>query len=100
MEGNKFKEKKIEAEILGDLYDTVDSRERAARQDYRVIQKDGKQATDWKTGELLWLDEAKTIPKMENVYGTVEKTDEELTDDDRMRIKVCQRIKAALEKML
>ena len=100
MEGNKFKEKKIEADILGELYEMVDSRERAARQDYRVVQKNGKQATDWKTGEPLWLDEAKTVPKMEDIYGTVEKTEEELTDDDHLRIKVCQRLKLALEKML
>ena len=95
---NKFKEKQFTAEILADLYDEVERKEGNIRTHYQPIGE--KQAFDWRNNELLWEDEEKTIPKMEKEWGYVDKDEEELTEEDRMKLKVCQQIKAQLEKMI
>ena len=96
---NKFKEKQFTAEILSDLYNEVEEKERSIRTTYTRIGE--KQDTDWRRGgELLWEDEEKTIPKMTDEWGYVDKDEEELTEEDRLKLKVCQNIKAQLEKMI
>ena len=86
------------AEILADLYEEVESKERNIRTHYQPIGE--KQAFDWRNNELIWEDEEKTIPKMEKEWGYVDKDEEEFTEEDRMKLKVCQQIKAQLEKMI
>ena len=95
---NKFKEKQFTAEVLNDLYEEVESKERSARTKYEPVGE--KQARDWRSGELQWEDEEQTIPKMEKEWGYVDKDEDELTDEDRLKIKVCQQIKAQLEKLI
>lgn len=95
---NKFKEVQIKAEILNELYELVESNERRYLADYTPVGE--KQSVDWRTGELMWEDEEKTIPKMEKVWDYVEKDDEEITPEDRLRIKIYQQIKTQLEKMI
>ena len=95
---NKFKEKQFMAEILNDLYNEVEEKEKSARASYQPIGE--KQAYNWRTNEYVWEDEEKTIPKMEKEWGYVDKSEDELTEDDRLKIKVCQHIKAQLEKMI
>jgi hypothetical protein len=95
---NKFKEKQILAEILSDLYEEVEQKEKNVRTTYSPIGE--VQDKDWRSGELLWEDEEKTIPKMTKEWGYIDKDEEDLTEDDRIRIKVCQNIKAQLEKMI
>ena len=96
---NKFKEKQFTAEILNDLYNEVEEKERSIRTTYTRIGE--KQDTDWRRGgELLWEDEEKTIPKMTDEWGYVDRDEEELTEEDRLKLKVCQNIKAHLEKMI
>ena len=95
---NKFKEKQFTAEILADLYDEVESKERNIRTHYQPIGE--KQAFDWRNNELVWEDEEKTIPKMEKEWGYVDKDEEELTEEDKMKLKVCQQIKTQLERMI
>jgi hypothetical protein len=95
---NKFKEKQITAEILEELYNIVENKEKDASREYKVIGKEDRQAKDWRTGEPKWEDEAHTIPIMEDKWGYVDKA--ELTEDDEIRIKICQHIKSQLEKMI
>ncbi len=95
---NKFEEKRIEASILSELYEAVKRREQSAYCTYGVVVENDHQAKDWRTGELLWEDEEKTIPKMEHKWGDIPK--EELSEEDEMTVAVCKRIKTALEKML
>lgn len=95
---NKFQEKKILAEVLNDLYEVIESKEKSVKQDYRKVGE--KQATDWRTNELQWEDEEKTIPKMVPDYDYVEKTDAEFTEDDMLRLKVYQLMKTKLENMI
>lgn len=93
---NKFKEKQIMAEVLNELYETVDSKEKAVHYDYKPVGKE--QAKDWRTGELKWEDEEQTIPTMIDKWADVEK--EDLTEEDKLKIKVYQYIKTQLEKMI
>ena len=95
---NKFKEKQILAEILNDLYNEVEEAEKRARATYQPVGE--KQSYDWRNNELLWEDEEKTIPKMEKDWGYVDKDEDDLTEEDKIRIKVCQYIKTQLEKMI
>ena len=94
----KFDEKRIEAEILGELYKIIEERESGIRRDYRIVGQYDEQDTHWKTGELLWKDDAQTIPKMKDRWEFVDK--EELSESDEMYIAVCRRIKSALERMI
>lgn len=95
---NKFKEKQILAELLEELWANIDRKEVDAHTEYKITGKTETQAKDWRTGELRWEDEEKTIPKMEDKWETVPK--ETLNEDDEIRIKMCQFIKSQLEKML
>jgi hypothetical protein len=95
---NKFKEKQILAEVLSELFETVEIKEKSVRTDYKPVGE--KQGTDWRTGELQWEDEEKTIPKMVPDYANVEKTAEEFTEEDKLRLKVYAFVKAQLEKMI
>ena len=95
---NKFKEKQFTAETLSTLYEEVENMEKHIRTSYVPVGE--KQDRNWRTGELLWEDEEKTIPKMTKEYGYVDKDEDDLTDDDRLKLKVCQSIKSQLEKMI
>lgn len=95
---NKFKEKQMLAEILSDLYEEVEQKEKSVRTTYSPIGE--VQEKDWRTGELKWEDEEHTIPKMTKEWGYIDKDEEDLTDDDKLKLKVCQHIKSQLEKMI
>ena len=97
---NKFKEKQYVAEILGRLYSQVLSEEKDCVQDYRRVGVTDVQETHWKTGELLWEDEEKTIPKMRDKWDYVAKSKEDMNEDDYAKLSACQYIKTQLEKML
>lgn len=97
---NKFKEKQFTAEILSTLYEQVEACERSRKTDYRKVGVTDQQATHWKTGELLWNDEEQTDPIMKEIWDHVEKDEADLSQDDKLYIKVCQQIKAQLEKMI
>ena len=94
----KFDEKRVEAEILGELYKFIEEKETGTKRDYRKIGVYDEQDKHWNTGELLWEDEEKTIPKMRDKWGYVDK--EELTEEEELYLQVCRRIKSALEKMI
>lgn len=95
---NKFKEKQVRAELLAELYDIVERKEKDLHEEYTVIGKSTIQAKDWRTGELLWEDEAKTIPVMRDEYGTVPK--EELSEEDKLRSAVYKDVMEDLGDLL
>ena len=95
---NKFEEKRILAEVLNELYETVQRKENDVHSEYKVVGQE--QAKDWRSGELRWEDEEKTIPKMSDKWESVPKADEDLTEEDKLRIKVYQYVKSQLEKMI
>lgn len=97
---NKFKEKQYVAELLDKLYREVQNEEDNCSQEYRIVGKTDEQEKHWKTGELLWEDEEKTIPKMKSQWDYVRKSEDEMSEDDYAKIKACQYLKAQLEKMI
>jgi hypothetical protein len=98
---NTIREKRFALEYLEDIFNLLDGREHDVRYEYRKTGVDEtKQRTAWRTGELLWEDEEKTIPSYEPIYEDVLKTDEEMTEDDNLKLKVINNIKATLEKMI
>lgn len=96
----KFKEKQYTAELLDKLYREIEAEEENCRQEYCKVGTTDEQERHWKTGELLWEDEEKTIPKMKDQWDYVMKSEEELTEDDYAKMKACQYIKSMLEKMI
>ena len=97
---NKFQEKQILAEVLNELYNIVEEKENSVHYQYKIVGKKDTQCTNWRTGELVWEDEAHTIPKMEDDWQSVPKTEDEMTEEDNIRIKVYQHIKTQLEKLI
>ena len=94
----KFDEKRIEAIILGELYKFIEEKEMNTKREYRIVGVYDEQDKHWKTGELLWEDEEKTIPKMRDKWEYVDK--EELTEEEELYLQVCRRVKSSLEKMV
>ena len=84
---NKFEKKRIEMGYLESVYSLLEDK-----------LKDLMQAKDWRTGELLWEDEEKTIPIYRDKYDCVEVFDDELDDEDRLRMSVLNELMAKLEK--
>ena len=97
---NKFREKQILAEVLNDLYDTLEQKEKSVHYEYKVVGKKDVQRKHWSTGELMWEDDEKTIPLMEDDWQQVSRAEEDLTEEDILKIKVYKYVMAQLEKML
>jgi DNA/RNA-binding domain of Phe-tRNA-synthetase-like protein len=96
---NKFMERKIEAEILVEIYEELETKLKNATKRYECVGKESEQARNWKTDELLWEDEEHTIPKYRDRYDYVEVPEDELTEEEKMKTRVIKNIMAKLEKM-
>lgn len=92
--------KKALLDVLERLMTTIDSIEKDATIEYRVIGKSEEQAKDWKTDELLWEDEEKTVPKMRDEYGYVDLTEDEMTDESLATLEAIKTVKEVLEKLV
>ena len=95
---NKFQEKQILAEVLSELYSILEEKQKCVHREYKIVGKKDTQSRHWNTGELMWEDEEKTIPRMDDDWQYVEK--EELTEEDELKIKVYKYVMAQLEKMI
>ena len=96
---NRFKAMQAKAEILDELYTRVQEKQKDAFQEYRSTGEQ-VQDKDWRTGEPLWEDEEKTIPKMRDVYDWFDIPEDELTEERLAKISACESILEAIEKML
>ena len=99
MATNKFMERKIEAEILGELYEKLENDLKYATKSYERVGKETEQARDYKTGELLWDDEEHTIPRFRDNWDYVDVPEDKLTDEAKLKIKVIKNVMAKLEKL-
>lgn len=97
---NKFMKAAINAEILGSLYKNLEEMKKDLFMRYEKVGLSDKQATDWRTGELLWEDDAKTIPVYADKYDYVQVDEADLSDDTKLRRIVIDEIMAKLEKLL
>ena len=96
MSNTKFKEAKIRADVLQEVYESLEEKIRNTKQYWGVIKKDDHQKVDWRTNEPVFDDN--DLPVMEDKYDYIDK--DELTEDDELRIKVLQDIIKSIEKLL
>ena len=96
MANTKFKEAKIRAEVLQEVYDSLEEKIKDTKQYWGVIKKDAKQKVNWRTNEPVFDDDG--LPVMEDEHGYIDK--DELTEDDELRIKVLKEAIKAIEKLL
>lgn len=94
----KIREKKQMLDLLQKILSTLDSEENDTKMEYRATGKTETQKKHWKTGELLWEDEEKTIPVYETKYDYVEK--EEFSEDDKAKLEAINQIRTAIEKLV
>lgn len=99
MASNKFKERQVEAEILGELYERLEDKLKDATMRYDCVGKEEEQARSYRTDELLWEDDECTIPKYRDKYEIVPVPENELTDEDKLRIKVIKNLMTKLERI-
>lgn len=99
MNMEKIKTKKELLNILADrIFPNLEMAEKDAREDYKITGKTDKQKKDWKTDELLFDDNGDPI--YEDKWEYVEKTPEEMTEDDNAKIAAIEIIRNALEKLI
>lgn len=97
---NIITQKKALLNVLEKLMTELDSIEKDATTEYKVIGKSTEQMTNWKTGELMWEDEEKTVPKMRDEYGYVDLTEDEMTDENRATLEAVKVVKEVIEKLV
>ncbi len=93
-------EKREMLEILERFERVLNDEEEDVGKIYKIVGKETEQARDWKTDELKWEDEEKTIPLYRDKYDYVDKTEDEMTDKDYARLSAIKKLREALEKMI
>lgn len=86
-------------EILKKISEAIKDFEKDTIMEYKVVGKESEQATDWRTGELKWEDEEKTIPCYRDKYEYVRLTEEELNPEKRATLVAIDEVKAFLDKI-
>jgi hypothetical protein len=99
MATNKFMERKIEAEVLSEVYEELENKLKYAGMSFEKVGVETEQARNYSTGELLWEDEEKTIPKYRDKYGYVPVSEEELTEEQKIKIRVIKKLMAKIENL-
>lgn len=94
------KDKMAQLEIIGEMLDKLEAKKKEITTDFRIVGKEDEQATNWKTGELLWEDEEQTIPKMRDKWADVEIPEEEWTDEIVAKVNAITEIAEKLRKMI
>lgn len=97
---NRFAMMKAQAEVLEKLDNLLQDIIKDNSMSYEAIGKEKEQATDWRTGELKWEDEEKTIPYFKTVYGLVPIPEDELYEENKIIMEVCKKFSQKLDKLL
>jgi len=97
---NKIAVKKAQLEIIERFTRVLEEMKNDARTDYRITGKETEQARSWKTDELLWEDEEKTIPKYRDRWESVELTEEEMTEDKKAMLVAVEQMMNTLEEFV
>ena len=97
---NVFETKAIAAKELAEIYNRLQGKINDLSMKWAIVGKQETQAKDYKTGELLWEDEDKTIPVFRDKYDDVPKLPEDFTEEDKIRIQTIKKVMALLEKAL
>ena len=101
---NALKQKKYRVEaqitILDKLLNTLDDIEKEETTSYEVVGKEDKQAKDWRTGELLWEDDEKTIPLYHNKWDYVTIDPKLYSDSQKAMLSEIDNIRKKLEELI
>ena len=96
----RFAQMKLQAEVLEHLEKDLNEMIDNLITSYEVIGKENEQARDWRTGELKWEDEEKTIPYFKNVYGRVPIPADQLDEEAKVKAEICKTFIKKLDKLL
>ena len=96
----RIKEKQAELEVLERLLNTLDNEERCYKQEYVQVGISDEQEKHWKTGELLWEDDEHTKPKYRKIYDYVDVPEDKLTDEAKVKLAACAKLRTMLEKLI
>ncbi len=100
MTTTKIQMKKAMLEVIEELYSSLENTEKNITHSYEVVGKEDEQATDWRTGELKWEDEEKTIPYYKNKYDYVKRDEADFNDYERAKLDAINEIRKALDKLI
>ena len=100
MTTERIASKKAYLEVIETIARKLEDMREDAITDFRKVGKSEKQATNWQTGELLWEDEAQTIPKYEDKWENVRLNDNELSLEQRAKLDAITEIEKALDKLI
>lgn len=96
---NVFTKKKMEAELLEKLMDTLESEYQWCCKEYRKVGT--KQKQEWKDGQYVKVyDEETEEPVMVDDYDYVIVSDEELSEEAKLKKQVIENLMKKMEKML
>lgn len=104
MANNKLMEMRKKIEVLERLDKELDNVLRDILCDYKCVRETvtNEQDTAWRTGELLWEDEAHKIPKMRvnREWDYVPRPEDTLTEEDVATQRAVEDIRKALLKLV
>ena len=95
----KIQLKKAQLDVLENLLKRLNSDREDCYSDYRVVGKTDEQKTDWR-GNLVWEDEAQTIPVYRDRYDYVTITEDEMTEEQIAKLAALDSVISVLEKMI
>lgn len=98
---NKFETKQWELEELGRIYDYLEQRHKDLSTEWKMTDA-LRQKYRWVNGEreLLWEDEEKTIPVMENVWDDVVVPEDELSEEKITKRNLYKKFMEYIEKQI
>lgn len=97
---NRFAVMKAQAEVLEKMDNFLQEIIKDHNMRYEVVGKEDEQAVDWRTNELKWEDDEKTIPYYKDRWDYVPVPEDEMTDEDKVIIEVCRNFSKKLEKLI
>ena len=100
MDTTILQNKKAQLTVIEKLYETLAGIRKDNLNEYKVVGKKNEQARHWRTGELLWEDEEKTIPRYEDEYDYVPIPEENLTAEQKATLQAVHDIKKVLTSMI
>ena len=92
--------KKAQLEVLERLMRELDSIEDDVSQRYCVVGKTNEQARDWRTNELLWEDEAHTIPEYKDKWDYVPVSEDEMSEAELAKLEAVRELRGTLEDLI
>ena len=94
--GNVLRVKAAKIELVQMLDRTLDQEYKSLYQKYDIVGKSDEQATNYKTGELLWEDDEHTIPRYKDKWDYIDLSDSDLTPEQIAKRDAIQFLREAL----